>query len=189
MPHRRLLAYAAAITMVTAAALPVAAQDERPHGEPAATPNPVPLEAPAGDGTAVRLTTELGDVVIGADQLCEWSRRPEITDLAVWPRPPDFRTAETPHRDNDGRGQSSIQHIPAAVVDHVYERRSDTRQGAQPLDKPLAPIRLQRVARLQHRIADLEILYRDASTLGVGKTQSRGGDDRAGHHAGQWHQQ
>jgi peptidyl-prolyl cis-trans isomerase B (cyclophilin B) len=51
--------------MVTVAALPVAAQDERPHGAPEATPNPVPLEAPAGDGTAVRLTTELGDVVIG----------------------------------------------------------------------------------------------------------------------------
>jgi len=65
MPHRRLLALAAALSLVMVAALPVAAQDERPHGAPEATPNPVPLEAPAGDGTAVRLVTELGDVVIG----------------------------------------------------------------------------------------------------------------------------
>ncbi len=66
MPHRRLLAAAAALSMVAAGALPVAAQDEdRPLGPPDATPNPVPLDTPAGDGTAVRLTTELGDVVIG----------------------------------------------------------------------------------------------------------------------------
>lgn len=37
----------------------------RPFGPPSATPNPVPLDAPAGDGTAVRLTTDLGDIVIG----------------------------------------------------------------------------------------------------------------------------
>ncbi len=65
MPRHRLLAAAAAIAMVIATALPVLAQDERPHGPPDATPNPVPLDTPAGDGTAVRLTTELGDVVIG----------------------------------------------------------------------------------------------------------------------------
>jgi cyclophilin family peptidyl-prolyl cis-trans isomerase len=47
-------------------AAPALAQDEeRPLGPPSATPNPVALEVPAGDGTAVRLTTELGDVVIG----------------------------------------------------------------------------------------------------------------------------
>ena len=65
MPHRRLLAIAAGLTMVAATALPTVAQDERPLGPPEATPNPVALETPAGDGTAVRLTTELGDVVIG----------------------------------------------------------------------------------------------------------------------------
>lgn len=67
MPHRRLLAIAAGVSMLVAsAAAPAIAQDdERPLGPPAATPNPVALEAPAGDGTAVRLTTELGDVVIG----------------------------------------------------------------------------------------------------------------------------
>ena len=65
MPHRRLLASVATLTMIVATALPAAAQDERPPGPPEATPNPVPLEAPAGDGTAVRLVTELGDVVIG----------------------------------------------------------------------------------------------------------------------------
>ncbi len=65
MPHRRLLAALAALSWIVVAALPAAAQDERPHGPPGATPNPVPLDTPAGDGTAVRLTTELGDVVIG----------------------------------------------------------------------------------------------------------------------------
>jgi cyclophilin family peptidyl-prolyl cis-trans isomerase len=67
MPHRRLLAIAAGVSMLVAsAAAPAIAQDgERPLGPPAATPNPVAREAPAGDGTAVRLTTELGDVVIG----------------------------------------------------------------------------------------------------------------------------
>jgi|GEM_PF-2868238 len=67
MPHRRLLAAAAAVSLVAVAfAAPIVAQDgERPHGPPDATPNPVPLEVPSGDGTAVRLTTELGDVVIG----------------------------------------------------------------------------------------------------------------------------
>jgi cyclophilin family peptidyl-prolyl cis-trans isomerase len=67
MPHRRLLAFTAGVSMLVAgAAAPAIAQDdERPLGPPAATPNPVALEAPAGDGTAVRLTTELGDVVIG----------------------------------------------------------------------------------------------------------------------------
>jgi peptidyl-prolyl cis-trans isomerase B (cyclophilin B) len=65
MPHFRLLAVAAAVSMVAVGAGSALAQDERPHGPPDATPNPVPLETPAGDGTAVRLTTELGDVVIG----------------------------------------------------------------------------------------------------------------------------
>jgi cyclophilin family peptidyl-prolyl cis-trans isomerase len=65
MPHRRLLATAAALSMLAAAAVPALAQDERPHGPPEATPNPVALDAPAGDGTAVRLTTDLGHVVIG----------------------------------------------------------------------------------------------------------------------------
>ncbi|HSM34179.1 MAG TPA: peptidylprolyl isomerase [Anaerolineae bacterium] len=67
MAHLRLLAAAAGISILAAGmAAPALAQDEeRPLGPPSATPNPVALEVPAGDGTAVRLTTELGDVVIG----------------------------------------------------------------------------------------------------------------------------
>ncbi len=66
MPHRRLLASVAALSMVAASALPAVAQDEeRPLGPPDATPNPVALDSPAGDGTGIRLTTELGDIVIG----------------------------------------------------------------------------------------------------------------------------
>ncbi len=66
MPRHRLLAAAAAISMVAVTAVPVFAQDVgRPHGPPEATPNPVPFEVPTGDGTAVRLTTEEGDVVVG----------------------------------------------------------------------------------------------------------------------------
>jgi peptidyl-prolyl cis-trans isomerase B (cyclophilin B) len=66
MPYRRLLAAATAISMLALSAVPAFAQDEeRPHGPPDATPNPVPLEVPSGDGTAVRLSTEMGDVVIG----------------------------------------------------------------------------------------------------------------------------
>lgn len=67
MPHRRLLAAAAGISILAASmSAPALAQDdERPLGPPSATPNPVAMEVPAGDGTAVRLTTELGDVVIG----------------------------------------------------------------------------------------------------------------------------
>ncbi len=66
MPHRRLLAVAAGVSILVAGlAAPAVAQDEeRPLGPPDATPNPVAMDAPAGDGTAVRLTTELGDVVI-----------------------------------------------------------------------------------------------------------------------------
>jgi peptidyl-prolyl cis-trans isomerase B (cyclophilin B) len=67
MPHSRRLALPAAVALLAAAlALPVAAQEEeRPAGPPSATPNPVALETPAGDGTGVRLTTDLGDIVIG----------------------------------------------------------------------------------------------------------------------------
>ena len=66
MPHRRLLASVAALSMVAASALPALAQDEDSTlGPPEATPNPVALETPAGDGTAVRLTTDEGDIVIG----------------------------------------------------------------------------------------------------------------------------
>jgi cyclophilin family peptidyl-prolyl cis-trans isomerase len=65
MPHHRMLAAAAALSMTAAAfAVPALAQDEAP-APPEATPNPVAMEVPSGDGTAVRLTTELGDVVIG----------------------------------------------------------------------------------------------------------------------------
>jgi len=46
-------------------ATPALGQEERPPGPPEATPNPVALETPAGDGTGVRLTTDLGDIVIG----------------------------------------------------------------------------------------------------------------------------
>jgi cyclophilin family peptidyl-prolyl cis-trans isomerase len=60
-----MLSVAAALTLTVAgAAAPVAAQDEAP-APPQATPNPVAMEVPSGDGTAVRLTTEEGDVVIG----------------------------------------------------------------------------------------------------------------------------
>jgi cyclophilin family peptidyl-prolyl cis-trans isomerase len=65
MPHHRMLAAAAALSMTAAAfAVPALAQDDAP-APPEATPNPVAMEVPSGDGTAVRLTTELGDVVIG----------------------------------------------------------------------------------------------------------------------------
>ncbi len=66
MPHYRLLATAAGISILAASlsGAVVAQDDDRPLGPPDATPNPVALEVPAGDGTAVRLTTELGDVVI-----------------------------------------------------------------------------------------------------------------------------
>ena len=67
MPHRRLLAISASLSILVArlSAPALGQDDERPLGPPAATPNPVALEVPAGDGTAVRLTTELRDVVIG----------------------------------------------------------------------------------------------------------------------------
>ncbi len=65
MPRRRLLAIVATLSMVAVSALPATAQDERPLGPPEATPNPVALDTPAGDGTAVRVTTELGDFVVG----------------------------------------------------------------------------------------------------------------------------
>jgi cyclophilin family peptidyl-prolyl cis-trans isomerase len=56
----------AALALVLAAvASPLAAQAQDQLGPPASTPNPVPLEMPAGDGTGVRLTTDLGDIVIG----------------------------------------------------------------------------------------------------------------------------
>ncbi len=66
MPYNRLLATAAGISILAASlsGAVVAQDDDRPLGPPDATPNPVALEVPAGDGTAVRLTTELGDVVI-----------------------------------------------------------------------------------------------------------------------------
>jgi cyclophilin family peptidyl-prolyl cis-trans isomerase len=65
MPRRHLLAASAALSMMLATTVAVGAQEERPLGPPDATPNPVPLEVPAGDGTAVRFVTELGDIVIG----------------------------------------------------------------------------------------------------------------------------
>jgi len=66
MPHHRLLTAVAALSMVAAAALPALAQaEERPLGPPEATPNPVPLDTPAGDGTAIRFTTDEGDFVVG----------------------------------------------------------------------------------------------------------------------------
>ncbi len=61
---RRLVAPVALTLLATLLAAPVAAQDASP-APPLATPNPSPLAAPAGDGTGVRLATELGDIVIG----------------------------------------------------------------------------------------------------------------------------
>jgi peptidyl-prolyl cis-trans isomerase B (cyclophilin B) len=54
-------ALAAALLVVVASAGAVLGQPS----PPSATPNPIALEAPAGDGTAVRLSTDLGDIVIG----------------------------------------------------------------------------------------------------------------------------
>lgn len=66
MPHPRILASLAALSMLVLTTVPVLAQEqERPLGPPDATPDPVALDVPAGDGTAVRLETELGDIVIG----------------------------------------------------------------------------------------------------------------------------
>lgn len=68
MPRSRILALAAACSMVAAtlAAASVLGQEEAARPQPpTATPNPVPFEVPAGDGTGVRLSTDLGDIVIG----------------------------------------------------------------------------------------------------------------------------
>ncbi|HKZ92899.1 MAG TPA: peptidylprolyl isomerase [Candidatus Limnocylindrales bacterium] len=67
MPRRQPLALCLALSLALATlAVPATAQDaERPVGPPTSTPNPVALEAPAGDGTGMRLTTDLGDIVIG----------------------------------------------------------------------------------------------------------------------------
>ena len=67
MPRSPMLAAPIAVALIAAAfAAPVVAQDEEvPLGPPQATPNPVALDTPAGDGTGIRLTTDLGDIVIG----------------------------------------------------------------------------------------------------------------------------
>ncbi len=69
---RRVVARTAAIPLAVMAILglvagPSVAQDASgvPTGPPAATPLAVPPEVPAGDGTGVRFTTELGDILIG----------------------------------------------------------------------------------------------------------------------------
>ena len=65
MSRRRILALAASLVLIPAAfAGPVVAQGEAP-APPAATPNPVPADKPAGDGTGIRISTDLGDIVIG----------------------------------------------------------------------------------------------------------------------------
>lgn len=65
MPRRRILALVVSLSLIPAAFVgPVAAQDDAP-APPVATPNPVPLDKPAGDGTGIRITTDLGDIVIG----------------------------------------------------------------------------------------------------------------------------
>jgi peptidylprolyl isomerase len=63
--HRRILALVASLSLLPAAlAAPVVAQDDAP-APPEATPNPSPAVKPAGDGTGIRITTDLGDIVIG----------------------------------------------------------------------------------------------------------------------------
>lgn len=65
-PSRMLAVSAATMLLVASLVASTKAQDEeRPLGPPEATPNPVVLDTPAGDGTGVRLTTEFGDIVIG----------------------------------------------------------------------------------------------------------------------------
>jgi peptidyl-prolyl cis-trans isomerase B (cyclophilin B) len=83
MPHRRLLAVTAALTMVVATALPTLAQAERPHGPPDATPNPEPFEVPAGDGTAVRVVTEEGEFVVALFNLSAPVAAENFYNLAV----------------------------------------------------------------------------------------------------------
>ena len=82
MPRSLRLALPATVALASILmAAPVGAQDATPSAAPSvapaelgtapalappqATPNPVALETPTGDGTGVRLTTDLGDVVIG----------------------------------------------------------------------------------------------------------------------------
>ncbi len=87
MPRSLGLAIPATLALVSALlAAPAGAQDASPAAEPSAavatsapgtpgtapalappqaTPNPVAFETPTGDGTGVRLTTDLGDIVIG----------------------------------------------------------------------------------------------------------------------------
>ena len=70
MPRSRPLAVIASLALLLAVLAAMASPfatlaQGRPLGPPAATPNPVALEAPAGDGTGVRLSTDMGDIVIG----------------------------------------------------------------------------------------------------------------------------
>ena len=65
MSRRRILALAVSLSLIPAAlGAPVLAQDDAP-APPQATPNPEPLPKPAGDGTGIRITTDLGDILIG----------------------------------------------------------------------------------------------------------------------------
>jgi cyclophilin family peptidyl-prolyl cis-trans isomerase len=61
------LGLAIVLGLTLSGALPAAAQDAepRPPGPPSATPLVDPPATPAGDGTGVRLVTDLGDIVIG----------------------------------------------------------------------------------------------------------------------------
>jgi peptidyl-prolyl cis-trans isomerase B (cyclophilin B) len=54
-----------AVPSATPTSAPQAAGTAPALAPPQATPNPVAFETPTGDGTGVRLTTDLGDVVIG----------------------------------------------------------------------------------------------------------------------------
>jgi peptidyl-prolyl cis-trans isomerase B (cyclophilin B) len=68
MTARRLLTFLLGLGLLSAVlAAPVAAQDgpARPLAPPDAQPLADPPDAPSGDGTGVRLATELGDIVIG----------------------------------------------------------------------------------------------------------------------------
>jgi cyclophilin family peptidyl-prolyl cis-trans isomerase len=59
------LAFAVSLSLIPAAlGSPTVAQDAEP-APPAATPNPVAIDKPSGDGTGIRLETDLGDIVIG----------------------------------------------------------------------------------------------------------------------------
>ena len=136
------------------------------------------LGQPSSDRALRRQDDQGIDLSRGPDELGKRTRRAEGISLARPRRVQAGRPSHTPHRKFHRRRQPAVEQFATLLVDNVDDRFGGERQRLQPVHQSFPPAFAHGIARVDHRLADLEALQRRPRALGVQEPERCRRDDR-----------